>query len=313
MFNLSGALLFIWFVKPYAALIQSISPKGNEVDVISRQIANAHTGFNITMTLIWLPLIGILVHIVMKIIPDKNNEQDMKISNTKYLDVKIINQPAAALHLVTKEVIRCGRIVEMMLSKVHELSEKKEELLLTEIQNYSDQLSDLYTSINDYLNGMFAEGVMTEKQAGASTRLMYILCDVDRMGMLCREITQSVIEPSESNVKLSKEALKDLRKSVKIIRDMYEYALDTLISGSSDHIKNVQKKKDEVLLLDDKMRQAHIERVGKKKCSAKLTALYNSIIHDIDRMGNSCVNLVDMATSGAGLDLLLEDEVLQQE
>lgn len=70
IFNISGCLLFIWFVKPYAALIQYISPKGPEIEVISRQIANAHTCFNITMTLIWIPLIWLMVKIVMAIIPD---------------------------------------------------------------------------------------------------------------------------------------------------------------------------------------------------------------------------------------------------
>ena len=54
IFNISGCLLFIWFVKPYAALIQYISPKGPEIEVLSRQIANAHTFFNVTMTLIWM-------------------------------------------------------------------------------------------------------------------------------------------------------------------------------------------------------------------------------------------------------------------
>ena len=34
IFNLSGSLVFIWFVKPYAVLIQAISPKGPEVEVI---------------------------------------------------------------------------------------------------------------------------------------------------------------------------------------------------------------------------------------------------------------------------------------
>ena len=55
VFNISGCLLFIWFVRPYAALIQYISPKGPEIEVISRQIANAHTFFNVTMTVIWTP------------------------------------------------------------------------------------------------------------------------------------------------------------------------------------------------------------------------------------------------------------------
>lgn len=76
-----------------------------KVDVISRQIANAHTGFNVTMTLIWLPLIPILVKIVIKIVPDKKNEYILAPGTARYLDGKIINQPTAALHLVTNEVI----------------------------------------------------------------------------------------------------------------------------------------------------------------------------------------------------------------
>ena len=76
-FNITGAFLFIWFVKPYAHFIQAISTKGPEVEVIARQIANAHTIFNITMTLIWLPLIWLLVKIVVKILPykEKNSKQ----------------------------------------------------------------------------------------------------------------------------------------------------------------------------------------------------------------------------------------------
>ena len=70
IFNISGCLLFIWFVKPFAVLIQHISPKGPEIEVISRQIANAHTLFNITMTLIWVCLINVMVKIVMTLIPD---------------------------------------------------------------------------------------------------------------------------------------------------------------------------------------------------------------------------------------------------
>lgn len=135
VFNVSGALLFVWFVGPYASLIQYLSPSGNEVEVISRQIANAHTGFNLTMTILWLPLIPILVKIVMKLVPDRREETVLVPVVAQFLDEKIINQPATALHLVTKEVIRCGRMVEVMLAKVNELSEKEEAVLLSEIEN----------------------------------------------------------------------------------------------------------------------------------------------------------------------------------
>lgn len=71
IFNVSGAFLFLWIIKPFALFIQYISPKGAEVSVIARQIANAHTVFNLVMTIIWLPMIGILVKMVMKLIPNE--------------------------------------------------------------------------------------------------------------------------------------------------------------------------------------------------------------------------------------------------
>ena len=45
IFNISGSCVFIFLVPWFAKFVQFISPKGNEIDVISRQIANAHTTF----------------------------------------------------------------------------------------------------------------------------------------------------------------------------------------------------------------------------------------------------------------------------
>ncbi len=41
------------------------------MEVIARQIANAHTLFNVTMTALWLPLVSVMVKIVMAILPEK--------------------------------------------------------------------------------------------------------------------------------------------------------------------------------------------------------------------------------------------------
>ena len=63
--------------------------------MISRQIANAHTVFNITMTLIWVCLIKLMVKIVMTLIPDgKKGVEDP--GSPIYLDENIISQPAGA-------------------------------------------------------------------------------------------------------------------------------------------------------------------------------------------------------------------------
>lgn len=70
IFNLSGCLLFVWLIGPFAGVITAITP-GPELEVIARQIANAHTLFNVSMTLIWLPLVSLMVRMVMALLPEK--------------------------------------------------------------------------------------------------------------------------------------------------------------------------------------------------------------------------------------------------
>lgn len=305
MFNISGAFLFIWFVKPYASLIQYISPKGNEVDIISRQIANAHTGFNLVMTLIWLPLIPVMVKIVMKIVPDRKEKLQYHPHAPKYLDEKLIGQPTAALQLVGQEVIRCSELVAEMLERLKNANRKDKSAALEKIVEQSSIESSLNQSINEYLAAVFSEGVLTEEQATQSAWMMYVLCDVDRIGMLCRGLFENLIDHTAKKQKYSGEALKDIRSSVSLILEMYQEAMQAIINGTDMQVKDIQKKKEELMLLDENMRQAHIERVGKKKCDATMTAPFNNILHDIDRMGNSCVNLIEIAVKNVEFPVLL--------
>ena len=65
---LLAAVLLPWFVR----LVELISPKGPELEVISRQIANAHTLFNLGCTVLWLPLTPCMVRIVCILLPEKH-------------------------------------------------------------------------------------------------------------------------------------------------------------------------------------------------------------------------------------------------
>ena len=56
---------------PFAALVQRLSPAGPECAVIARQIANAHTLFNVCCALVWLPLTGRMVRLVTRLLPDR--------------------------------------------------------------------------------------------------------------------------------------------------------------------------------------------------------------------------------------------------
>ncbi len=294
IFNISGALLFIWFVKPYAAFIQYISPKGAEVDVISRQIANAHTIFNFTMTLIWIGLLGVMVKIVMKIIPD-GKEKTEDLSKPRYLDKNMLMQPAAALRLVAQEVLHCSRIVEEMLSDVTGAVKTGSTIILEDVKKRGEAVRSLFLSIDEYLAELFSSGALTEQQSTQTAKLMYVLSDVGRMSELSVEMADILIEKTEKKYHYSDEAMGELTTSLTCIGKMYQDSMTALSSGNTEMMQEILGHKDQVLDLDIEMRKGHMQRVNKGLCDKKMSVPFMRILHCIDRMGNSCVNLTEVA------------------
>ena len=301
IFNISGCLLFIWFVKPFAALIQYISPKGPEVEVISRQIANAHTLFNITMTLIWVCLIKFMVKIVMTLIPD-GKAVDMDPAKPVFLDEKIIGQPAAALQLVAKEILHVSDMVKVVVKDTISIVKTEDISMLEELEEKGKQIKTLTGYITEYLAALFSAGTMTEQQASQTASLMYVLSDVERMGTLSVEVAECVREKAENGYKYTQEAMEELEKSLKTLNKMFEDSIKAIQGDESIPIEKLIKRKDKIMDLDLKMRKAHVQRVNKGKCKASLTTPFTNILHLIDRMGNSCVNLADVATNAISLN-----------
>lgn len=307
IFNLSGSLVFIWFVKPYAALIQAISPKGPEVEVISRQIANAHTLFNLTMTVVWVCLLGLMVKIVMWLIPDA---KDAKVNPLQpaFLDKKVIGQPTAALKLVAKEVLHCSGMVKNMLKDLAGLSKSEDPSLVGKIKEQGQTLHALMEAINDYLAELFSAGVLTELQATQTAKLMHVCGDVERMGELATDLTDVITGKIELKYSFSEEAMEDLRKSLNQISKMYGDAMRALEQGEPEEPEKLIRRREKVMDLDINMRKAHMDRVNKGKCKAKLSAPFTRLLHCVDRMGNSCVNLADMAMEHMNFGYFLDME-----
>lgn len=304
-FNITGAFLFIWFVKPYAHFIQAISTKGPEVEVIARQIANAHTIFNITMTLIWLHLIWLLVKIVVKILPYKEKNSKQK-EVPIFLDPRLISQPAAAMEMVAREILRCSGMVEQMIHRLNHAIERQDLRRVDSILRQAVVVRKLYDNIVSYLSSLFSSGSMTEEQATQTAGMMYILSDIERADALCTEATESLQSILEKKHKLSPEAVEDLCRGLQIIEDMYQNVLEVIRTGNGEDARKIVHKKDNVLDLTLKLRKNHMKRVKQGACDAEMTSDFTRILHSFDRIGNSCANIADAALTGVSFESVLK-------
>ena len=254
------------------------------------------------MTLIWVPLVGVMVKIVMRLIPD-GEVKEVNAVQPKFLDNKLISQPTVALQLAVRELMNCGEQVGAMLKKA---AVKSREVT-----------AELTGKITDYLAEMAAAGVMTEQQAARAAELQYVLIDIDRISELTKNVavsmqTEKLVKKDkksakEERVQFSQEASKDIQKSMELVSEMYNMVMKMVNNEEANEAENLVKMKEKIRKMDGDIRKGHIKRVHKGKCKAGLTAAFNEILHNVERIGNSCVNLADAAEDGVRFSTFLRE------
>ena len=205
------------------------------------------------------------------------------------------------LRNLAKEILRVSEMVKVVVADTITIVKTEDMNELEPLQEKGLQIKKLTDQITEYLAALFSAGTMTEQQAAQTASLMYILSDVERMGTLSVEVAKCVQEKIENRYKYTPEAMEELQKSLKTLEKMFTDSIKALQGDKSVQTEKLIKRKDKIMDLDLKMRKAHVQRVNKGKCKASLTTPFTNILHLIDRMGNSCVNLADVASNEISL------------
>lgn len=295
IFNISGSCVFIFLIPWFAKFVQFISPKGNEVDVISRQIANAHTTFNIVCTLVWLPLIPLMVKIVTTIIRGDDKVQKTAFE-PKYLDMKVVEQPAAAMVLVSKELDRLSELAESLLTglKASLTADKTSETYLHFKENL-EIVQHLHESVSDYITRLFSSGNLTEQQSEYTAGLLFINNCIQRIAERCVDVDKICMEISDSGKVLTKEASAEMENCIDVTSQLLDKAMEAVRHGDSSAAESVFKNKKKMQKAEKKFNKAHLNRVKNNLCDASMTGYFSGIIYNIDRMADNCVGIAEEA------------------
>ena len=295
IFNISGSCVFVFLIPWFAKFVQFISPKGNEVDVISRQIANAHTTFNVVCTLVWLPLIPLMVKIVTTIIRGDDKVQKTAFE-PKYLDMKVVEQPAAAMVLVSKELNRLSELAESLLTglKVSLTADKTSETYLHFKENL-EIVQHLQESVSDYITRLFSSGNLTEQQSEYTAGLLFINNCIQRIAERCVDVDKICMEISDSGKVLTKEASAEMENCIDVTSQLLDKAMEAVRHGDSSAAESVFKNKKKMQKAEKKFNKAHLNRVKNNLCDASMTGYFSGIIYNIDRMADNCVGIAEEA------------------
>lgn len=303
-FNITGTILFMFLIRPLAAFVQWISPKGDELDIISRQIANAHTTFNVACTLIWLPLIPVMVKIVKFIIrgEDKKNSEGFV---AEYLDDKAMSQPAAAIYMAAKEISRLSAHAGKMIEAMKNAIEKRN---ITDIRDKyvdeHDKVKELQDIIVDFITKLISSGNLTEKQAEQAAGLMVVSNNIERIADRCDEVDGLYKKILDNGQLLSDAAITDLTACMDMTEKLFSESMNAIITGDSETPDKVAADKKKIRKLQRQAGKAHLARVKKNTCVRSLTADYSSLLYSMDRMADNCISIAEEAIDDFTFDKL---------
>lgn len=303
IFNITGTAIFIWFIPQYAAFIEMISPAGPEVEVISRQIANAHMCFNIANTIIWLPLIAILVKIVMKIVP--GSDSDKLPSEPMYLDNHVLDRPFAAIMLVKKELSRLAEFSAHMIVDSKKAFIGNDEEAAKKVLEDENVVDELQSKIVNYLSSLFSNDKLREDEATEVSGLMHVATDIEHVGDYCENIAEYALDKIKNKYEFSDEAYAEIYECFDHASRMMDNSIKALETGNHKLAMDIKQEEDVLNRLEKMLKKQHMKRLNEKTCSPEFTVIYNDIIHNIEKIGDSCDNIAEAVLGN--LDLVQEE------
>ena len=145
-----------------------------------RQIANAHTVFNVSNTLIFVWFSALLARFVQRLVPDRPLAQAQAI-RAKYLDAELLSTPSLALDRARLELLHMGERVREMMARILPGVFSGTRETLSEIGRMDDAVDVLHAHIISYL-GQISQTRLSENQTAELFRLMEAANGLENIG-----------------------------------------------------------------------------------------------------------------------------------
>ncbi|MHB9928338.1 Na/Pi cotransporter family protein [Clostridium botulinum] len=284
-FNVIGTVIFAFILvplTPFVRIVTNLTPGD-----VGRQIANAHTMFNLINTFIQIWFIKYIVAFVNKMIPGSDPYEKMA---PKYIDERLLENPTIAINQTIKEVVRMANKAKENLQLSIDAFEKNDLELVSKVYENEKLINILNKSITTYLvklNNL----KLSDKQLNLVGSMFHVVNDIERIGDHAENIIDLTSEKIEKRIQFSDDAAYD-------IKHLFNYTLDSLTrtiegfeSNDVERSQSVMYIEEKIDNLEEQLRETNIKRLNKGTCNANASAIFLDIINNFERVGDHCTNI----------------------
>ena len=283
LINVFGVLLFMPFISQYANLVAHTSHE------LPRQIANAHTIFNVVCSALLFPFVKQLSQVSGWLTPQGHATQKIKV--TAFIDDMQLGVPAVALSEAARELTRMGEISAQMLQESCQALIQLDKTNIKSVLVQEAQLVDpIYHELVTFINKLINEDLSLSQQKRCF-QFKNLLIDIERVADMAEDIAQYAQERLDHQVPFTPPAIQELESLWTHAHKTYLMALHAFSVSDREEARQVCHLESEFDKLYWHTRQAHIHRIEQGVCQPEADVIFTEILRLLERVSDHADNL----------------------
>ena len=252
LFNILGVVVWLGLIDQLAAIVQVISPKAPALTGIEklaaetpRQIANAHTIFNVANTVIFIWFTRPMAWLVQRLVRERPKKGPEEIT-PRYLDDILLETPSLALDRVRMELRRIGERATGMVSRALPVALHGSKEDLKALAEDDDEVDTLYDYIVAYLGRLS----QTNLQARQSAQLYTYMSAANNIENVADMIETNIVEAGltrlRNNVEVSDQTAEVLKALHEKVSWAVQLAMESLDASDLSMAEQAIAAKEEI-------------------------------------------------------------------
>ncbi len=258
------------------------------------QLAMFHTVFNVFTVLIFLPLTELLVALVSRIIPEKEEQSSAEEEGRLYyVDRNMLKTPPIAVDQLKKEIINMADIA--MRNYIYSLD------AICHLDFSKQEQFDKNEKELDYINRELVKFVvelsqlpLSEKDHKYVSTTFHTISDLERVGDYAENIMEYADTLKSENEGFSESAVSEVAYMREHIEALFDKVIKAYTKKDKDALQEAYKIEDDVDRITTRMEENHIMRLNRGICTAIVGSQYMSLASNSERVADHFINMGKM-------------------
>lgn len=285
-FNIIGTIVFL--IITYT--IQSLSPFSFwDLPIDKGGIANFHTLFNVSVTLMFLPFVGLLEKMVVCLIPEQQNTDEVD-DPAIALDDRLLTSPGLAIQHCRNAVLQMGKLARKNFSASVRQLEQYNHKEVEKIREREDTIDRLEDRLGNYILKIPQDNLSEESSATISA-LLHILSEFERIGDYSINLVEFAENMESTGAEFSPQAKFELITIGEAVKEAIDMAVGCFEKQDLALAETIEPLEEVVDQMQETLKDRHINRLRNGQCTVDAAFPFVESLSCLERISDHCSNI----------------------